>query len=237
MKNMFYNDSPNKAEKINNLFRTKNYNILDLTLQLFEPFYTTNDNLIQFGTPIFEFMASISDTPLFRSVMRSSKNAYDQFKKLYSVANDHFPQMKRYLEIIVGQGGDKGKTPGTDGHAGRKKSIEAIVRDNELLARKKDEADILVNNKNNKGDVDPELRKLRSRVDTEEAQRSDQLRQQVRDYKAANDLIINKELEGGRTDQVSKDKALKLQKDKLAVALIITIRKISKKTERRDLKP
>ena len=145
--------------------------------------------------------------------------------------------MKRYLEIIVGQGGDKGKTPGTDGYAGRKKSMEAIVRDNELLARKKDEADILVNNKNNKGDVDPELQKLRSRVDTEEAYRSDQLRQQVRDYKAANDSINNKELEDGKVDQVSKDKALKLQKDKLAVALIITIRKISKKTERRDLKP
>jgi hypothetical protein len=42
IKNIFYNDSKNKAEKLNNIFRNKSFNAFELIMKLFEPFFTTN---------------------------------------------------------------------------------------------------------------------------------------------------------------------------------------------------
>lgn len=70
--NVFMMDGEQKAEKLNNLFRNRKFNIIWLILKLFEPYFMTNENW-QFAEPIFLFLSSICTTPLFQSLLKLDK--------------------------------------------------------------------------------------------------------------------------------------------------------------------
>jgi hypothetical protein len=42
LRNILYADSPSRGEKLNSIFRNKSFNLFELSLRLFEPFYVTN---------------------------------------------------------------------------------------------------------------------------------------------------------------------------------------------------
>lgn len=99
---MLYGESAGKAEKLNALFRNRQFNLLELILRLFEPYFTTNENINQFGGPLLEFLTSISDTPLFKSVMNNSyQNCMSLLQEFSAMARNHFSVIHRNLQIII----------------------------------------------------------------------------------------------------------------------------------------
>lgn len=94
---------------------------MELILRLFEPYFTTNENINQFGGQILEFLTSISDTPLFKSVMNNSyQNCMSLLQDFSSMARNHFSEVYRFLQIIINnnlrtEGGKlPAKQPGQD---------------------------------------------------------------------------------------------------------------------------
>ena len=137
VRNVLYGESINKADKLNALFRNKSFNFLELVLRLFEPYFTTNvlyglikDNIGLFGPSILEFMASIADTPLFKSVLNSSYHTViSMFKSLNSIdliSDEHLWQRGFYRHVtdnnersipIVGAPWRMSVTPAAVAHA------------------------------------------------------------------------------------------------------------------------
>lgn len=119
MRNTLFSESQARANLLNNLFRTKGFNFIEFVFKLFEPYFTTNvgsshlqDNIELFGPQILDMLASVSDLPLFRSVMNlNPKPIMANMKKLYAMAADHYPTVANCLEIIIKNNGDKVSKP------------------------------------------------------------------------------------------------------------------------------
>lgn len=124
--NVFMLDGEQKAEKLNNLFRNRKFNIIWFILKLFEPYFMTNENW-KHAEPIFLFLSSICTTPLFQSLLKLDKDRIlAKLESLYISIATPQPRTGEYILKILGlfKGMDQIKPP---------KSMKEIEQDREVL--------------------------------------------------------------------------------------------------------
>ena len=102
-----------------------------------------------FAPQIMELFATISDTPLFRSLVKANqKPIMANLKKLYMVSVDHYPELNSNLEMIIKNNGEKvsksqpSKTNGEKKGAADNKLDEISMIKNEIVNRKHIESNI-----------------------------------------------------------------------------------------------
>lgn len=102
VRNVFYGESLNKPEKLNGLFRNRSFNFVEFVLRLFEPYYATNENIGPFAPSVLEFLASLSDSALFKSVLNSNyQTVMALLRSFDEMARSHLPQIHTYLDVII----------------------------------------------------------------------------------------------------------------------------------------
>ena len=103
---------------------------------------------MQFGIPIFNFLSTVSDTALFRSLVNSKyQDLMGKFKQLYLMAADHNQELQALLKLIIkhsGENVDDSVTSGTkkpkkDGSQNNSKHFDEVsLIEREIIQRNKE---------------------------------------------------------------------------------------------------
>ena len=188
-------------------------------LKLFEPYYTTNENIAQFGESILSTLALASDSVLFGSLVANSSTPLVQsFNRMYQMTADHYPAISKHLELIIRNSKalrprDKPPKEKND-NQGDKKLDQTSLIEREILQRKMFEAQVAVHDvraANGKLTTDP-VTQSKITADYSKLPQA-QLEEQLKENHKKG--VVNKELENEakKRSVIEKEKQDLAQKD------------------------
>lgn len=173
LKNILYNEAANKADRLNGLFRNRSFNMVQLILMLFEPYYTTNENISEFGPSIFEFLTTLSETPLFKSVFNAK---YDvniaKLKDLHNACGNHLIHINHYITKIINSASSRPVSL-LQSAATNKIDSSSDTSRNPAKQRLTEDVELLLHKNESSKPVHPDLQKLEELMAREKAEQDD----------------------------------------------------------------